>query len=277
MSSADEAADFSTTFARGLSVIRCFSKQAPSLTVSEAAALADMSRAAARRFLHTLVALGYASFDGRRFQLTAKVLDLGYAYLCSFDLWEVAQPFIERLSHEVHESCGASVLEGTDVVHIIHVAPKRIMPVFVSAGTRQPAHATALGRIHLAALDHDAFEAYLKSAELRAFTPRTITTAGRLRKAVGEARRLGYAFVDQELEEGLRAIAVPLRDKSGRVLAALVISCHAARVTKDEMVSRLLPRLQATADAISAALPSALAGRTVGARQDPLVRAISPT
>ena len=248
--------DFSTTFARGLSVIRCFSHDTPELSVSEAAELVGMSRTAARRFLLTLAALGYATFDDRRFRLTAKVLDLGYAYLSSMDIWGIAQPFLEQLSSEVQESCGASVLEGTEVVHVIHAAPRRILSALVSAGTRQPAHATALGRVHLAALAPDALDRYFLKAQLTRFTARTLTTERELRKAIDETERLGYALVDQELEEGLRAIAVPLYDHKEAVVGAVVVSCHAGRVDLSNMIKRILPRLQATVRAIHDALPN---------------------
>ena len=261
--------DFSTTFARGLAVICCFSREHPTLSVSEAAALAKMSRAAARRFLLTLAELGYATHDGKRFRLAPRVLDLGYGYLSAMGVWDVAQPLIEELSNEVHESCGASVLDGTDIVHVIHVAPRRIVSAFVTTGTRQPAHATALGRVHLAALSREELDAYFRAAKLTALTRRTITTEVKLRRAIKLVRDQDYALVDQELEEGLRAIAVPIRDRADKVIAALVVSCHAGRVDVQDMIQMILPRLRGTATAIRNALPTrmqpvAAAGPSLG-------------
>jgi len=181
------------------------------------------------------------------------------------DIWAIAQPFIEQLSSEVQESCGASVLEGADVVHVIHAAPRRILSALVSAGTRQPAHATALGHVHLAALSAAALDKYFERAVLTRYTSHTVTSERKLRKLIGDTREQGYALVDQELEEGLRAIAVPLCDRNKEVVAAVVVSCHAGRVALPDMVGRILPRLRATVASIHEALPPASAAPTPSA------------
>jgi IclR family pca regulon transcriptional regulator len=171
------------------------------------------------------------------------------------DLWDVAQPHMERLVAELQESCSCSVLDGTDIVYVMRVPTKRIMSVALSVGTRLPAYATSMGRVLLSALPPAQLDGYFRRAKLAAQTPSTVTDERALRQILGEVGRWGFAVVDQELEQGLRSIAVPLRNRSGRVLAAINVSAHASRVTQEELVERLLPRLRTTADAIMAALP----------------------
>ncbi len=247
--------EFVTSLARGLSVIRAFDEDHRALTLADVARRADIPRAAARRFLHTLCALGYVSFDGKRFRLTARVLGLGFAYLSSSPLWDAAQPFMEQVSEEVNESCSMSVLDGTEIVYVARVPTKRIMSVALSIGTRLPAHATSMGRVLLGALDDDARAAYFAAAKREAFTLRTVTEESALRDILDTVSRDDYALVDQELEIGVRSIAVPVRGRGGRVLSALNASGHAARVSAQDMVRDFLPPLRRAADSISAAIP----------------------
>lgn len=247
--------EFVNSLARGLSVIRAFSREAPEMTLSEVAARTGLTRAAARRFLLTLDRLGYVCTDGRRFRLAPKILDLGFAYLSSMDLWDVAMPYMEQVSAEVHESCSASVIEGCDIVYVARVPTTRIMSVALNLGARLPAFATSMGRVLLAHLPDAKARERLLTCPRRALTARTVTDADRLWEILLDVRAKGWCLVDQELEEGLRSIAVPLRNQRGRVLAAMNVSGHASRITPDEMIARYLPVLRRAAEQIARALP----------------------
>ncbi|MDQ1486187.1 MAG: IclR family transcriptional regulator, pca regulon regulatory protein [Actinomycetota bacterium] len=242
--------DFVQSLERGLAVIRAFDATRPELTLSDVARATDLTRAAARRFLLTLVELGYMRTDGRLFALRPRILELGYAYLSSLSLPEVAQPHMEALVARVHESCSVSVLDGTDVIYVARVPTKRIMTVSISVGTRFPAYATSMGRVLLAAQPDDWLDAYLESIELAQLTERTTTDPTSFRALLTKVRGQGYSLVDQELEQGLRSIAVPLHDVDGGVTAAMNISLHVTRGTSDFMRKELLPALLATAGAI---------------------------
>lgn len=239
---------------RGLSVIRAFDEAHSELTLSEVAREVGLTRAAARRFLLTLVDLGYVRSDGRRFSLTPRVLELGYSYLSSLTLPELAQPHLEQLSAEVHESSSVSVLDDTAVVYVARVATSRIMSVAINVGTRFPAYATSMGRVLLAGLDDDEIEARLASHELQALTDKTVTDRRKLRAELDRIRSQGWAIVDQELEAGLRSVAAPIHDRHNRVVAAVNLSTHAGRTTLDRMRKELLPPLRRTAGAIAADL-----------------------
>ena len=231
-------------------MIRAFDGDHSRLSLSEVAAGAGLSRAAARRFLHTLVHLGYMRTAGGRFSLRPKILELGYAYLSSLTLPEVALPHLEELVAEVRESSSVSELDGGDVVYIARVPTKRIMRVTICVGTRFPAYATSMGRVLLAAQPEAWLDAYLSSASLYHLTGHTITTARGLRQELRRVRARGWALVDQELEEGLRSLAAPIRDWDGRVVAAVNVSTHAGRRWLDCVVADLLSPLLATAERI---------------------------
>ncbi|MEU3628303.1 IclR family transcriptional regulator [Amycolatopsis coloradensis] len=242
---------------RGLAVIKAFNADAAELTLSDVARSTGLTRAAARRFLLTLVDLGYVRTDGKYFSLTARVLELGYSYLSSLSLPEVAQPHLERLSAEVHESSSVSVLEGPDIVYVARVAVSRIMTVSIDVGTRFPAHATSMGHVLLADLEGDDLHGYLDAAKLEKLTARTLTRQKDLIAELERVYRQGYAMVDQELEEGLRSIAAPIRDRRGKVVAAVNLSTHASRTTPESVEQELLPSLLDTARAIETDLASA--------------------
>jgi IclR family transcriptional regulator, pca regulon regulatory protein len=244
---------FVQSLERGLAVIRAFGADDPELTLSDVARRTGLTRAAARRFLLTLADLGYVRSDGRLFALTPRVLDLGYAYLSSLSLPEVAEPHLERLAAEVHESSSVSVLDGDEIVYVGRVPTSRIMRVSINVGTRFPAYATSMGRVLLAALEPEELDAYLARAELRPLTARTIATPEELRAELARVRTQGWALVDQELEEGLRSIAVPIRD-GARVVAAVNVSAQASRASKDTVRKVLLPPLLRTAANIEADL-----------------------
>lgn len=246
--------DFVQSLARGLEVIRAFGPDRPTMTLSDVARSTGLTRAAARRFLLTLVRLGYVRNDGRDFALTPRVLELGYAYLSGLTLNEVAEPHLEDLVAKIHESSSVAVLDGDDIIYVVRVPSKRIMTVAISVGTRFPAYATSMGRVLLANLSEADLDAFLKKAELRPITRRTVSDPERLRAVLRTVRSQGYAMTDQELEDGLRSAAVPLHDAGGSVVAAMNVSTHATRVTMDELRRRLLPSLQETARSIEADL-----------------------
>jgi IclR family pca regulon transcriptional regulator len=258
---AGRAAHFVQSLERGLAVIRAFDANNPELTLSDVARATGLTRAATRRFLLTLVDLGYVRTDGRLFMLSPRVLELGYAFLSSMTLPEVAEPHLERLVAQVHESSSVSVLDADSVVYVARVATARIMAVSINVGTRFPAHATSMGRVLLAGLPADDLDAYLARADLHPTTRRTVTSVDKLRAALDRVRSQGWAIVDQELEEGLRAVAAPLRDRTGTVVAAVNISTHSTRMSLTQMRSDLLPPLLATAARIEADLELAHGGR----------------
>ena len=212
---------------RGLSVIRAFDSEQPEMTLSDVARKTGLSRATARRFLLTLGELGYVRTDGKSFGLTARVLDLGYSYLSGLSLPEIAQPYLERLAASVGESTSASVLDGLDIVYIARVPTRRIMSVAINIGTRFPAYATSMGRVLLAALPAEQLEQRLAGASLPARTSRTIATVDALRRELDRVREQGWALTDQELEQGLRSLAMPISDAQGRTVAAINVSAHA--------------------------------------------------
>jgi IclR family pca regulon transcriptional regulator len=243
----DRDGDFVQSLERGLGVIRAFDGDRPALTLSDVAKATGLTRAAARRFLLTLVELGFMRADGRLFRLSPRVLDLGRPYLSSLTLQEVAQPHLAALVARVEESATVAVLDGAEIVYVAHAPARRILSVSVAIGTRDPAFATSLGRVLLAGQGDDWLEGYLASVKLQKITPETIATPARLRAELERVRRQGYALVDQELEDGLRALAVPIRDNHGRVIAAVNLAVHASRWSLEEIESTLVPSLAETA------------------------------
>jgi IclR family transcriptional regulator, pca regulon regulatory protein len=241
--------EFVQSLARGLAVIEAFDADRPELTLSEVAAATGFSRAAARRFLLTLVELGFARQTGDRFSLTPRVLRLGTAYLSGLGLPEIAQPHLERLSARVEESTNAAVLDGTEVVYVARVATRRIMTVGITVGTRFPAFATSLGRVLLAALPPAELDAYFASADLTPPTERTVCDEPALRELLAGVREQGWACTDEELAPGLRSIAAPVR-AHGRVVAAINVSSTTGR----DPVAEFAEPLTEAAAAISADL-----------------------
>jgi IclR family transcriptional regulator, pca regulon regulatory protein len=248
------SADFVQSLERGLAVIRAFDGERRQLGLSDVARATGLSRAAARRFLLTLVALGYVRQTDGRFALRPRVLELGYAYLSGLSLLEVAQPHMEALVAAVNESSSISVLDDTEIVYVVRVPTRRIMSITLAVGTRLPAYATSMGRVLLAGLDADALSERLARTALAPLTPYTVTDPAKLTELLHEVRDDGYAAVDQELEEGLRSLAVPIRDGLGEVVAALNVSVHASRGTMATLRREFLPRAQQTAAAVEADL-----------------------
>ncbi len=243
----DRGPDFVQSLERGLAVIRAFGPESPELTLTEVAKATGLTRAAARRFLLTLVELGYVRNDGRSFALRPRVLELGYAYLSGLSITDVAQPHVEDLVARIHESSSISVLDGHDVVYVVRVPTKRIMTVAISVGTRFPAYCTSMGRVLLAFQSDEEIDRYRTEVELRPLTRQTVVAPEALRALLRGVCSQGYALVDQEMEDGLRSIAVPVRDPSGAVVAAMNVSGHSHRVSIAEMTGEFLPLLRQAA------------------------------
>lgn len=242
--------DFVQSLGRGLAVIRAFDADHPELTLSDVARVTGLTRAAARRFLHTLVDLGYVRTDGRLFALRPRVLELGYSYLSSLSLPQLATPHMEQLVGQVHESCSLAVLDGDDIVYVARVPTKRIMTVAISVGTRLPAYATSMGRVLLAFSPPERLSTRLATLRMPALTSRTVTEPARLEAVLERVRSQGYCLVDQELEEGLRSVAVPVRDASGAVVAAMNVSAHVSRGSPSAIRRELLPPLREAAERV---------------------------
>lgn len=243
--------EFVASFARGLDVIRAFSEERPEQTLSELAAVTGLSRAVARRFLHTLVALGYARTDGKVFALTPRVLELGFSYLSSQPLPALVQPHLEALSRTLGESTSASVLDGADIVYVARVPTRRIMRTSISVGTRFPAYATSMGRVLLAGLTDASLDAVLAKLHPEALTPSTRTDPEVLRAEIVRVRTQGWALVDQELEAGLRSVAAPIT-RGDVVIGAVNVSTTSTVSTLERIRSEFVPALLVTARAASA-------------------------
>lgn len=237
------------SLARGLAVIEAFGAERPELTLSEVAAATGLTRAAARRFLLTLVGLGYARQRDALFSLTPRVLRLGTSYLSALGIPQIAQPHLEALSASVGESTNAAVLDGTEVVYVARVTKRRILDVAITVGTRLPAFATSLGRVLLAGLPEAALEAHLATADLTSPTGVSHDPAD-LRILLEQVREQGFAATDQELAAGLRSVAAPIHDGDGAVVAAINISS----TTAHDPAREFLVELRRTAEAISADL-----------------------
>jgi IclR family pca regulon transcriptional regulator len=246
----ERPSDYVQSLERGLSVIRAFDADRRELSLSDVARATGLTRATTRRFLLTLSELGYVNADDGRFSLRPRVLELGYPYLSSLSLPELAPPHMERLVARVNESSSISVLDDTDIVYVVRVPTRRIMSITLSVGTRLPAYATSMGRVLLAGLTDDELDLLLDRIELAPLTARTVTDRRELMQMLSRVRRQGYALTDQELEEGLRSIAVPIRDSGGMVIASLNVSVHASRATAAALKRDVLPLALETAAAI---------------------------
>ena len=250
--------NFMTSLARGLAVIRAFSQQRRRLTIAQVSHRTGIPRAAVRRCLYTLAQLGYVTAeDGRNFSLRPKILALGHAYLSSEPLATSAQPVLDHISNVLHESCSMAVLEGDEILYVARSSTTtRIMSIDLHTGSRLPAYCTSMGRVLLAGLSPAELNAYLSRVTLQPLTNRTVSSPDRLKQVLETARRSGYAIVDQELEIGLRSIAVPVKDAAGKVVAALNIGTQASRVSVAEMETKFLPLLRAAAQELDMLLLS---------------------
>jgi IclR family transcriptional regulator, pca regulon regulatory protein len=244
--------NFMTSLARGLIVIQAFTQQSPQMTISQLSVKTGLSRAAVRRCLYTLTKLGFAGAeDGTRYSLRPRMLTLSHTYTASNTLSSAAQPILERMSAALRESFSVATLDGEDIVYIARTQVNRVMAVDLHIGSRLPAYCTSMGRVLLAYLPTDQLEQYLTKAVLTPHTNRTITSVEKLRLALRNVRRTGYALVDQEYEVGLRSMAVPVYAHSGRVVATVNLSGNAPRLSVLEMQSRYLTHLRNAATELS--------------------------
>ena len=240
--------NFMMSLARGLLVIQAFSERRLQLSISQLSRRTALSRASVRRCLHTLSKLGFAGTDdGRSFYLRPRVLALGHSYLSSMPLATAAQPILEHLSQILHESCSIALLDGTEIVYVARAHVTRIMAIDLGVGTRLPAFCTSMGRVLLANLPANELESVLPKIEFKRFTDRTVTSVEKLRQVLAAVKREGHAIIDQELELGLRSMAVPVRNPAGRVVAAINVGAHGQRVSIQDMRTRFLPYLHAAA------------------------------
>jgi IclR family pca regulon transcriptional regulator len=246
--------DFIQSLERGLAVLLAFDDRHPHPTLAELAAETSLSRPAVRRILLTLQRLGYVRSEGGRWALTPRVLQIGQRYFASNALVELAQPHLLALAEETQESASLAALDGGEVVYIARVPVRRIMSINVAVGTRVPVHATSMGQVLLAWSAESTVEGHLAGTELTRFTDHTITTREGLRQALAEVRAAGYAIVDQELENGLISASVPIRDRSGQVVAALASSTSSGRSNAESLRADVVPLLRKAADQISAEL-----------------------
>jgi len=236
--------DFMLSLARGLRVIESFEGHREGRSIVEIAQSTGLSRAAIRRILLTLELLGFVERSRQVYRLKTQVLRLGFSFLSSSSVVEAARPVLERISEQLHESSSMSMLDGGEIVYVARAAASRIMAAGLSVGSRLPAYCTSMGRILLAALQDDQLEAYLRDLKPKAYTPKTITRIPQLKKAILQVRNDGYAIVDEELEAGLRSIAVPVSARNNQVLAAINVGTHVSRVDRDTLILRCLPALQ---------------------------------
>ncbi len=252
----EQSRDYVQSLARGLSVLSAFDAQHQTLGLAGIAARTGLSRAAVRRLVLTLRHLGYVRPMGREYALSPRVLELGFGCLSSLKLTDLAQPLIEQLAQRVNHSCSMAVLDGQSIVYVLRVPVRRVMTVALGVGARLPAYAASMGRVLLAGLPAESLETWLAACRPERLTPHTVTDPRRLRRIVAEVRGQGYAYVEQELELGLCSLAVPVRDRDGRVVAALNASLPYHADAARHALSEVLPELRTTATAIERCLPA---------------------
>jgi len=239
------------SFARGLAVIKAFSAERPAQSLTEVAEAAGLTRAGARRILLTLVHLGYVRVDGRQFRLTPKILDLGFAYLSSTPFWNAAEPIVEALAEEVRQSCSIAVLDGNESVYVLRVPTRKIMALNLSIGSRLPAINTSMGRVLLSGLTEAELDAVISSSKPSPETESTVVDAQELKKIIAQTRRQGWALVNQELELGLISVAAPIRDRNGRIIAAINTSGISDGEGSEDRMKQFIEPLKEAADKIS--------------------------
>ena len=247
--------EFMATLAKGLTVLGAFGEQRPTMSLSEAAEASGLTRAAARRVLRTLTELGYVAQDRRRFSLAPRILELGFAYLSTQSWIDRAEPLMKELSHTLHESCSAAILQDSEIVYVARMpAPHRLMSTTIAVGTRLSAFHTSLGRIQLGYLAEPDLRARVAAATLRRYTQHTITDPEQLIARIAADHAQGYSIVDEELEQGLRSIAMPVVTRAGVSVGAINLSAHAGRTTPADLRDRFLPRLSDVTTTISRSL-----------------------
>lgn len=231
--------------AKGLSIIEAFSAERPRLSISEAADIAELDRATARRCLLTLAELGYAAYDGKFFTVTPKVLRLGTACLATMPLPRIVQPFLDQMSENIGQSTSVSILDDIEIVYVARAAQRRVMSIALMPGSRLPAYCTSMGRVLLSSLTVEDRRVLLERSAITARTPMTLTDIDALLAEIEETAARGHAMIDQEVEVGLRSLAVPLRNARGKTVAALNVGVAASAGSMQELVERYLPALTA--------------------------------
>lgn len=250
----DTGPDFVRSLARGLAVLKAFDQDSPALTLSEVARRTNLSRAAAGRFLKTLVTLGYASFDGRDYRLRPRVLELGMAYFSSHSFIDIANPLLKEAADRATEPCSMAVLDGAEIVYVARHTANRMMSISITIGKRYPAHSTSLGRVLLGGLPDSRLDDLLAAADIRQVTPDTITDKNELRRVILAARSDGHSVAESQLEVGILSIAVPVRERTGEVIAAINMGVPSSRHSLQTLRTELLPILEETAAEIEFAL-----------------------
>lgn len=257
--------DYVQSLERGLAVIRCFGENGE-LSLSQVAAQARITRAAARRFLITLEHLGYVGRAGNAYRLLPRTLELGYSFLSSNPLPQLVQPHLQKLSHDLDESCGVTVLDGEYIVYIARITVNRLVGARLSVGSRVSAYCTAAGRVLLGSLDDRRLGDYLRTARLSKLTPKTLVDRSALRAEILRGGRQGWYITDQQIEPGVRSVAAPLHDRQGGIVAAINVSSYSTRVTLQTLQKKFVPRLLSAARAIESEMhasivPSILQGK----------------
>lgn len=247
--------DYLKTLAQGLELIKSFDGVAP-MTLSEVAKVNNLSRAAARRHLHTLRHLGYMMQRGDRFLLTPKILAIGHSFLSSLSFAGVLTPFLNDLSHKLQRPCSAAILDGNEIVYVLYIGRAEFISINVTVGSRLPAYATSIGHVLLSGLPDEELEEFLQSEAFPKLTAFTITDKDALRKAIKKARADGYSLVDQQLEMGLRAIAVPVRGQTGKIVCAIAVSRFNEDVSPQESCEMYLPSMLETAEKVTSVIAS---------------------
>lgn len=243
--------DFVRALARGLGVIESFEDVKSTASLSEIAARAKLSRGTVRRALMTLQSLGYLTEENGRFSLLPRTLRLGYSYLSSQPLWALARPYVEEVHAQTGENTSLSALDDDMIVYLIRITASRLLRDNLTIGSRLPAYPASMGRVLLAGLAEAELERYLRETELKQLTPLTVIDPARLRVLIDQARKTGYAVNDQEMELGLRSIAVPVSTRDGTIVAALNIATSSVRTSYVEMEKNFLPVLKDAAAKIS--------------------------
>ncbi len=236
--------DFVLSLARGLRVIESFEGHHEGRSIVEISRSTGLSRAAIRRLLYTLEMLGYVERSRQVYRLKAQVLHLGFSFLSSSSVVEAARPVLEHISEQLHESSSMSMLDGGQIVYVARSAASRILAAGLSVGSRLPAYCTSMGRVLLSSLPDDQLDHYLRDLKPTSYTPKTLTRIPQIKKAILQVRRDGYAIVDEELEAGLRSIAVPVSTRSNHIVAAINVGTHISRVDRDTLIRVCLPALQ---------------------------------
>jgi len=235
--------DHIASFAKGLRVIECFGAETARLSISDVAIATGLDRATARRCLLTLYHEGYADYDGKFFTLTPRALRLGLGALAALPLPQVVQPWLDQLTEQIGQSCSVSILDETEIVYVARAAQKRVMSIGLMPGSRLPAHSTSMGRVLLAALGEEDARAIIDRSDLTPRTPLSLTDPADIMASVNQARAQGFAVIDQEVEIGLRSVAVPIHDNRGHIVAALNTGMAAAQASVDDLVDIYLPAL----------------------------------